>query len=723
MSRTHIVFFLCFLALSVLASFLFAGALWGVSAWAALSPFVGLACAAAVVPWLFTEKRFDPFRRDAPVRSEALRLLAAALCAIAVLSLLRSRQLLWGDRVFLRETLDQGIVRPVAPLASLVRYALYRFMNGIFLRGPDAALTIAGVAAGALSVLCAIRAAGLLAGDAEDGAIRRLAAAALISNGFAALFFGDGGAVAIALPATIAFLAAGLRFARGTGTLAIPALLLAVAVLSHASNLYLVPAFLYLFVLGVTTRGKRANSLVALGLALACWIAAELLLPPLAGSPGPAVGLAGAAREAIGRWKAGGTATLADTANALLVIGPASALALVLLATGRKRRTPERPGNAAPDDHTFLAIGAVSALALIAAGAGLVDGGIGWYAIATAGPALSLYAIRALKERCPERERFSRSLAILFLVGSFHTLPLVLVDAIPRAAEKRLLAFPLAAGRAETIIGDAALERDDRDLARAWYLASLAKNKSNPVAEFRLGKIAMQREEYPEAITHFLNAHELVPQSPRYRFELADALIAKLWYPEAIAHLETLTVSYPDSVLFWRRLGYARNNGNRYEPAIAAYERAVALEPGSEEGVRSLVSALLNRGAELQGEKRFEEARGLYLRVLSLYPREWRAFNNLAVIEMRLGRYREAYDILENALVLHTYESSLNFNMGIVLEKLGRYREALEHMRMARDTNPIYSEAPLHIERLERKLGLPSSAAQVDSQRSPLKMP
>jgi len=42
---------------------------------------------------------------------------------------------------------------------------------------------------------------------------------------------------------------------------------------------------------------------------------------------------------------------------------------------------------------------------------------------------------------------------------------------------------------------------------------------------------------------------------------------------------------------------------------------------------------------------------------------------------------------------------------------------------MARDLDPIYSEAPAHIERLERRLGIPRSAAQADSQRSPLKMP
>ena len=161
------------------------------------------------------------------------------------------------------------------------------------------------------------------------------------------------------------------------------------------------------------------------------------------------------------------------------------------------------------------------------------------------------------------------------------------------------------------IIADFALEQGDLEKARsAGTSPPLEKDPSNALAKSRLGRIAMKREEYPEAITHFLDAHELKPADPRYRFELAEALIANRWFPEAIAQLETLTVAHPESVAFWRRLGFARNNGNRYEPAIAAYETALALEPRNEENVRNLVSALLNRGAELQTANRLRRRPG-----------------------------------------------------------------------------------------------------------------
>ena len=228
----------------------------------------------------------------------------------------------------------------------------------------------------------------------------------------------------------------------------------------------------------------------------------------------------------------------------------------------------------------------------------------------------------------------------------------------------------------------------------------------------------MKREEYPEAITHFLDAHGLDPAAPHDRLELAEALIANRWFPEAISQLETLTVAYPESAAFWRRLGFARNNGNRYEGAVAAYEKALALEPRNEDNIRNLVSALLNRAAELQKAKRFDEARVLYERVIKMYPRDWRAYNNLATVEMDQGHTKGAYDILDGALRIHPYESSLHFNMGIVLERLGKIKEALAHMQAARDLDPIYSTAPEHIERLEKKLGI-WNPARPDTQAAP----
>ena len=717
MKRSWIMLLTGLIALTLLASFFWKSALWGLSAWGAISPLAALACAIIIVPQLFLKTGGEAFDRIPRVTPRFLRVLFVVAFSAALFWLLRSRHELWGERFTLGTAIEKGPYRPAAPLATLVQWALYRFMNGVFLTSADSVLTFFSIAAGTLYAVLAVRVADLLFGAEGAGGADRLAAAVLLSGGYVALFFGFGGNVPIALVAALAFITEALRFLRGKCTLAPSAILLVVAILSHLSAAYLVPAFAFLVARGLRARSSRRESIVAGGLFVVFFAAAELVLVRFVGNSGlsrtPTLSL-----NLSLDW-----ASFSNALNTLLIIGPASVAAVFLLVKNVRGRPADvsRIGVAATE-LAFLTVCAISALVAFVIGGTLPDGGLRWHLLATTAPALSIYVLWALKSEFAEAARFRKIAAALVLIGVFQTLPLVLVGAIPRAAERRLLDLSLAPGRAEMIIADRALEKGDLGKARTWYLASLGKNKTNELAEVRLGMIAMKREEYPEAITHFLDAHELKPREPRYRFELAEALIAKQWFPEAIAQLETLTVAYPESVAFWRRLGFARNNGNRYESAVAAYEKALALEPANEENLRNLVSALLNRAAELQTAKKYGDARALYERVIETYPREWRSYNNLAVIEMNQGRLMKAYELLDGALKLYPYETSLHFNMGIVLEKLGDYKEALAHMLTARDLDPIYSAAPMHIERLEGKLGI-WKQAQRDSQRSPLNSP
>jgi len=716
MKRSWLILFMGLTALTLLASFFWKRELWGLSAWGAISPFAALLYAIVIAPQFFLKSAPDPFGRVRHVRSSAVRFVLIVVISAAVLWLLRSRHELWGERFTLTAALEKGAIRPAAPLASFIQWAAYRFMNGLFLADAESVLTFFSIAAGTVYALLAFRAATLLFGEDEAEGARDLTAAVLLSGGFIALFFGCGGNTPIAVVAATAFIIEALRFLRGKCSLILPAVLLIAAILSHASALFLALPFAYLCARRDHTRNSWRGPLVAGGLFVLVLAAAEITMTFVAKRPGMIRTIAITLISAP-RW-----ATLSNPVNAFFIVGPSSVVAVFLLMTNGRKGASDAPHGTAGRELAFLAVCALSALAAFIIGSLASDGGLRWHVFATTGPALSIYTVWAIRRRFGQASHFKRAAMALFLIGTFHTLPLVLVDAMPRAAEKRLLNLSLAPGRAEMIIADIALDKGDLNTARTWYLASLDKNSANEIVNLRLGRIAMKREEYPEAITHFLNAHELNPSSPHNRFELSEALIGKRWFPEAIAQLETLTVAYPESVAFWRRLGFARNNGDRYESAIVAYEKALTLEPRNEENIRNLVSALLNRAAELQEAKKRDDARALYSRVIEIYPYDWRAYNNLALIEVDEGHIKKAYETLDGALKLHPYESKLHFNMGIVLEKLGRNREALAHMLTARDLDPVYSTAPAYIERLEKKLGIEHQAFP-DSQRSPLNDP
>ncbi|MDD4858029.1 MAG: tetratricopeptide repeat protein [Candidatus Krumholzibacteria bacterium] len=699
MKRSWPMLLAAVIALTLLASFFFERALWGLSAWGAVFPFAALGCAIVIVPQMFLKSAPDPLERFSRLRSRAAQWLLIGAVSIALLWLLRSRQELWGERRLLRAALENGVWRSEAPLATCIQLAFYRFANAVFLSGADFVIAFFGIASGVLYTAFSIRAARLLFGEDGAGGARRLATVVLLSGGFASLFFG-GGNIPIALLWEIAFLTEALRSLRGKGNLALSAVFLAAAILSHLSAAFLLIAFIYL--LARTAREPARRIPVALaGAALVLCLAASAIILVLAERK-----LGFARTEAPPMRFAFDRAALSNALNAILIVGPASVTAVFLLIRGARRAAPSAPIGVSPGESGFLAICALSALGAFFAGSGTIDGGLEWQTLATTGPALSIYALWALKRELTETEHFRAAASALLLAGLFQTLPLVLVDAMPNAAEKRILDLAIAPGRAEAIIADIALEKGETEKARSWYVASLEKDKSNEIVNLRLGRIAMEQEEYPKAITHFLNAHDLDPSNPHNRFELAEALVENRWFPEAISNLETLTVAYPESVQFWRKLGFARNNGGRYEEAVAAYETAFALEPRNDENLRNLVSALLNRGAELQRGKSFVAARALYDRVIEIFPQDWRAYNNIATMEMDEGHMKKAYEILDGALKNHPYESSLHFNMGIVLERLGRVNEALAHMRTARDLDPMYSKASPHIELLEDKLGV-----------------
>lgn len=317
MKRFWIILPAGLLTIALVASFFRIGALWGLNAWGAVAPIVALVIAIVVVPQMFLKSAPDPFRLLPRLRSRAARYAAVAAASALILWLLRSRTELWGERFSLSAALETGAYRPDAPLGTFIQHAIYRFMNGIFLTDADSILTFFSICAGAVYALLALRAAELLFDGRETSDAERPAAAVLLSGGFVALFFGAGGTVQIAIVAALGFITESIRFLRGKCPLALPAVLLAAAILSHFSAAFLVPAFIYLLVRGARAPASRKQSLVAGALFALCLAAAEIVFAAIAKRSGGAQSITLGMRLSFDRH------ALANVVNALLIAGPA----------------------------------------------------------------------------------------------------------------------------------------------------------------------------------------------------------------------------------------------------------------------------------------------------------------------------------------------------------------------------------------------------------------
>ncbi len=121
------------------------------------------------------------------------------------------------------------------------------------------------------------------------------------------------------------------------------------------------------------------------------------------------------------------------------------------------------------------------------------------------------------------------------------------------------------------------------------------------------------------------------------------------------------------------------------------FEHALGLDPQSN-------VARYNLGVVYRDLEQSEDAWILFLDVIARDGRAAGAFNNLAILEERLGYYRAAEAHYRRAIAIHPEFPDAHFNLGMLLLRLGRYpegfRECEWRWRTSRFT-PFRSPHPL----------------------------
>jgi tetratricopeptide (TPR) repeat protein len=159
----------------------------------------------------------------------------------------------------------------------------------------------------------------------------------------------------------------------------------------------------------------------------------------------------------------------------------------------------------------------------------------------------------------------------------------------------------------------------------------------------------------------------------------------------------------------------------RTDEAIAYYEEALALDPGSARTLYNLANVLRRRGDLAQAESRYrqalrsmpgladaynnlgqtveeqgraDEALEYYRLALETDPGSHRALNNLGLALARRGRADEARRALSTAVQLRPDDAVLHYNLGNVLYQEGDPAAAAAHYRQAIALDPV--QAPFH---------------------------
>jgi len=309
-----------------------------------------------------------------------------------------------------------------------------------------------------------------------------------------------------------------------------------------------------------------------------------------------------------------------------------------------------------------------------------------------------------LKERLADSGKFTYAAVLIVALGIFHSVPMIASSSSRETAIKRLDHLPLSDGRSEKIIGLRYLEDRQFEKASEWLKLSSKENPGDDSVWFNLGIINTHEDKNSEAISDFLKAVRLNPNNIKFKEHLAEAYIENHWMEEAVEEYRKLIAIDSTNVNYWIRLGYTQNHGNMFDDAIESYERVLDFAPDNDQYLKNLTSAVLNKAAALQQDNKFAEARVYYHRAKKLYPTDWIALNNLAMIEIEEENFTAAHEILSEALEMHKYLPTLHYNMALVEEKLGNYANALEHLQRSSELNRNSPPPNDDITRISKKL-------------------
>jgi Flp pilus assembly protein TadD len=116
-------------------------------------------------------------------------------------------------------------------------------------------------------------------------------------------------------------------------------------------------------------------------------------------------------------------------------------------------------------------------------------------------------------------------------------------------------------------------------------------------------------------------------------------------------------------------LGASYEQNHQLKDAIAAYYRALALDPDNLDTDRGLANALLTDG-------QLDEALKILTGIVTVEPQDAQSQIHISEIERRQGHYDEALATLEKAKPLAPDSLELIYNEALIYDALGRYDDA-----------------------------------------------
>jgi tetratricopeptide (TPR) repeat protein len=219
------------------------------------------------------------------------------------------------------------------------------------------------------------------------------------------------------------------------------------------------------------------------------------------------------------------------------------------------------------------------------------------------------------------------------------------------------------------MLGDILQSRGDVDGARAAYGKPKSNSAEFPSAQAKLAWSYQSAGDKEGALK--LARAAAATGDPEGRLTLSDLLRANESYDEAIGLLNALIAEAktPDWQLFYAR-GQALERTGRWKEAEGDLTQALKMRPDEAELLNYLGYAWIDRGERLQ------EAMAMVEKAVAANPRSGAIVDSLGWAHYRLGDYKKAVEILEQAVELEAGDPEINNHLGDAYWMVGRKDEA-----------------------------------------------
>jgi tetratricopeptide (TPR) repeat protein/predicted Ser/Thr protein kinase len=226
----------------------------------------------------------------------------------------------------------------------------------------------------------------------------------------------------------------------------------------------------------------------------------------------------------------------------------------------------------------------------------------------------------------------------------------------------------------------------DAAVSAAEHARDLAGGQNLPEVHFVLGTAYQATGKTQEGIAELKNAVELAPNSDEGYRRLGDAL-RPVSQDDSIAAYKRAIEINPYYWMNYNSLGGAYFKFGRNEEALKAFEEVTKLAPNSPMGWGNL-------GTVYSSESKWNEAIPPLRKSLELDP-NWQAATNLGTVYFYLKRYPEAIEMFQKALELSPGQDVLYGNIADAYRWSGQkdkadanYDIAIKHAQKALQVNP-----------------------------------